>query len=52
MDLRDVGVLAHRRVVDALRVRDRNRALDELHVHLRASYEGIVGILQNGDIPA
>ena len=52
MDLRDVGVLAHRRVVDALRVRDRNRALDELHVHLRASYEGIVGILQSGDGPA
>jgi DNA-binding GntR family transcriptional regulator len=49
LDLREVGVLSHRRVVEALRDRNCQRALDELHLHLRASYEGIVGNLKNSD---
>ena len=49
LDLREVGVESHQRVVDALRDRDRPRALDEMHKHLRASYEGIVGSLEDND---
>ena len=46
MDLKDLGVEYHRRVFEAVRERDTERATKELHKHLRASFDGIVGSVE------
>ena len=46
MDLKDLGVEYHRRVFEAVRERDTERAAKELHKHLRASFDGIVGSVE------
>ena len=52
MDLKDIGVDYHRRVVEAVSDRDTERALEELHKHLRASFDGIVGGVTDTETPA